>query len=61
MGATDILILLYLLLLIFLSIFSNRLFAGFVAAKPEGRKTAIGNFQKSYIKFIKNMFTEFKA
>ena len=37
------LILLYVLLLIFLSILSNRLFAGFVAAKPEGRKTAIGN------------------
>ena len=42
LGLPDLLALLYLFFLLFCLVLSNRLFVGFVASKPEGRKTAIG-------------------
>ena len=38
----DLLVLFYILLLLFCLVLTNRLFIGFIASKPEGRKTAIG-------------------
>ena len=46
MGALDFLALLYITFLAACLIVSNRLFLSFIAAKPEGRKTAIGKFLK---------------
>ena len=43
MDLPGLLILLYVLANILGILLSNRLFAGFVAAKPEGRKTAIAD------------------
>ena len=42
LGLTDGLTLLYWIILAFAVCVSNNLFADFVASKPEGRKTAIG-------------------
>ena len=38
----DLLALFYILFQLFFLVLSNRLFVGFIASKPEGRKTAIG-------------------
>ena len=46
MGALDVLALFYMAFLAACLIVSNRLFLSFIAAKPEGRKTAIGKFLK---------------
>jgi hypothetical protein len=42
LGCKDYLLLLYIACLVLFITVSNRLFVGFIAAKPEGRKTAIG-------------------
>ena len=42
MTASDMLALLYLVLLLLAVLLSNSLFAAFIAAKPEGRKTVLG-------------------
>ena len=42
LSLTDWLTLLYILLLLMAVLTSNRLFKGFLAAKPEGRKTVLG-------------------
>ena len=42
----DLLTILYVLFLLFGLVLSNKLFVGFVASKPEGRKTAIGEMFK---------------
>jgi hypothetical protein len=47
LGLSDLFILLYIGLLVLGIVVSNRLFAGFVAAKPEGRKTALGGTVRS--------------
>ena len=59
LGWSDGLTLLYWIVLLIAVIVSNNLFADFVASKPEGRKTAIGQyFQASYtalwLKFCSN-------
>ena len=43
-GLYDVVIIIYSLFLIVLVITSNSLFADFIASKPEGRKTAVGEF-----------------
>ena len=42
LSLTDWLTLLYILLLLLAVLTSNKLFKGFLAAKPEGRKTVLG-------------------
>ena len=42
LSLTDWLTLLYILLLLLAVLISNHLFKGFLAAKPEGRKTVLG-------------------
>ena len=43
LNLNDWLTLIYILLLLIAVLTSNRLFKGFLAAKPEGRKTVLGN------------------
>ena len=43
LSLADWLTLLYILILLMAVLISNHLFKGFLAAKPEGRKTVLGN------------------
>ena len=43
-GLPDVVIIIFSLVLIVLVITSNIFFADFIASKPEGRKTAVGEF-----------------
>ena len=45
-GLPDVVIIFYSLFLMVLVVISNSIFADFVASKPEGRKTAVGKFDK---------------
>ena len=44
MKLSDLLVVFYISILVLVVIISNNIFASFVAAKPEGRKTAVGKF-----------------
>ena len=49
MGLPDYLAVVFGLLLILLARMGNNLFVGFVASKPEGRKTVIGNLVGKHV------------